>query len=175
MTKLTEKQKRFIDYYIETGNATEACRLAGYRGSNLKVVGKQNLTKLNFYIQEKMAAKDNQRIASQDEVLRYLTSVLRGEADEENIVIEAVGDYCTQARIMKKKAAVKDRNDAAKQLLKITGVTKIDREKLDIEKEKLIIMQTKSGQADTTIEDDGFLDALKGKAKEVWADDSEED
>jgi len=28
--KLTEKQKRFIDYYIQTGNASESCRMAGY-------------------------------------------------------------------------------------------------------------------------------------------------
>ena len=30
MTKLTEKQKRFADYYIETGNATQAAVKAGY-------------------------------------------------------------------------------------------------------------------------------------------------
>ena len=29
---LTEMQKRFIDYYIETANATEACKKAGYKG-----------------------------------------------------------------------------------------------------------------------------------------------
>ena len=28
--KLTEKQKRFIDYYIETANATESAKRAGY-------------------------------------------------------------------------------------------------------------------------------------------------
>ena len=32
--KLTEKQKRFIDYYIETGNASKASELAGYKGKN---------------------------------------------------------------------------------------------------------------------------------------------
>ena len=31
-SKLTEKQKRFCDFYIETGNAAEAARLAGYSG-----------------------------------------------------------------------------------------------------------------------------------------------
>lgn len=30
MGKLTEKQKRFIDFYIETGNGAEAARRAGY-------------------------------------------------------------------------------------------------------------------------------------------------
>lgn len=32
---LTEMQKRFVDYYIETANATEACKKAGYKGKIL--------------------------------------------------------------------------------------------------------------------------------------------
>lgn len=77
--KLTEKQKRFIDYYIETGNATEASRLAGYKGKNLNTVGAQNYAKLSTFIKEKLDNKSNTRIASQDEVLEYLTSVMRGK------------------------------------------------------------------------------------------------
>jgi phage terminase small subunit len=50
-----------------------------------------------------------------------------------------------------------------------------DLKKLDIEKERLILLQNKSGQSDTIIEDDGFLEALKGTASEVWSDDSQED
>lgn len=76
---LTEKQKRFIDYYIETGNATEACKKAGYKGNNLNNVGSENLAKLGKFIQEKMQQKQSSRIASQDEVLEYLTAVMRGE------------------------------------------------------------------------------------------------
>lgn len=81
--KLTEKQKRFIDYYIETGNATEACRRAGYRGDNLNKVGSENLTKLGDFIKERLEEKQNDRIASQDEVLEYLTSVMRGEEKDQ--------------------------------------------------------------------------------------------
>ena len=32
--KLTPKQSAFADYYIETGNATEAARRAGYKKPN---------------------------------------------------------------------------------------------------------------------------------------------
>lgn len=78
-SKLTEKQKRFIDYYIETGNASEACRRAKYSGNNLNTVGAQNLAKLSKYIHYKMSHKDKDRIASQDEVLEFLTRVARGE------------------------------------------------------------------------------------------------
>lgn len=40
--KLTEMQKRFIDYYIETANATESAKRAGYKGKNLNRIGSQN-------------------------------------------------------------------------------------------------------------------------------------
>lgn len=77
--KLTEKQKRFIDYYIETGNASEACRLAGYKGNNADSLGAQNLVKLSKYIKIKLESKSKDRIASQEEVLEYLTRVMRNE------------------------------------------------------------------------------------------------
>lgn len=76
---LTEKQKRFIDYYIETGNASKASEMAGYKGKNLNTVGAQNLAKLSKFIKVKLEEKENSRIASQDEVLEYLTRVMRGE------------------------------------------------------------------------------------------------
>lgn len=74
---LTEKQRRFIDYYIQTGNAAEACRLAGYRGNNSNNLGSENLAKLGRYIEAKMKAKNHERIASQDEVLEFLTKTMR--------------------------------------------------------------------------------------------------
>ena len=76
---LTEKQKRFIDYYIETCNATEAAIRAGYSKKTAKNIGCENLAKLNPFIKSKLEAKDRERIASQDEVLEFLTRVIRGE------------------------------------------------------------------------------------------------
>lgn len=76
---LTEKQKRFIDYYIETANATESAKRAGYSSKTAKSIGAENLSKLDFFITTKLKEKENQRIASQDEVLQYLTKVMRGE------------------------------------------------------------------------------------------------
>ena len=78
-TKLTEKQKRFIDYYIETANATESAKRAGYSCRTAKNIGAENLTKLNYFIQERLQQLEDNRIASQEEVLEYLTKVMRGE------------------------------------------------------------------------------------------------
>lgn len=77
--RLRERQRRWIDFYIETGNASKACELAGYKGKNLNTIGAQNLAKLSKFVKIKLEEKDNSRIASQNEVLEYLTRVMRNE------------------------------------------------------------------------------------------------
>ena len=118
MTKLTEKQKRFADYYIETGNGAEAARLAGYKGKNLNRIAAENLSKLDIknYIDEKLEEMSSKRIASANEVMELLTSAARGELEEEVVVVESVGDYCSEAKIIKKQIGAKDRIKAAELL-----------------------------------------------------------
>jgi phage terminase small subunit len=55
-TKLTLKQRKWLNSYMETGNATEAARQAGYSGTDesLAVIGFENLRKLNPQITELM-------------------------------------------------------------------------------------------------------------------------
>lgn len=62
---LTEKQKRFIDYYIETGNATEVAKKAGYSRKTAKAAGYENLTKpyLKSAIDERLKALEEKRVA----------------------------------------------------------------------------------------------------------------
>ena len=82
LERLTEKQKRFIDYYVETGNATEAARRAGYKAKTEKAmqnIGSENLGKLGEFIQERLKPEEDKRIADANEVLEYLTKVMRGE------------------------------------------------------------------------------------------------
>ena len=98
--KLTERQKRFIDYYIETGNATEACRLAGYKGNNLKQIASENLSKLDEFIKVKLEAKDKERIASQDEVLEFLTRVIRGEELDQFGLDASLKDRLESAKLL---------------------------------------------------------------------------
>lgn len=118
MTKLTEKQKRFADYYIETGNGAEAARLAGYKGKNLNNIASENLAKLGIknYIDEKLEEMSSQRIASANEVMELLTSAARGELEEEVVVVEGEGDGCSTARTIKKQIGAKDRLKAAELL-----------------------------------------------------------
>lgn len=104
--KLTEKQKRFIDYYVETANATESAKRAGYSSKTAKNIGAENLTKLNYFIQERLQQLENDRIASADEVLKYFTSVMRGEEKDQ----------------FELDASLKDRNFAAKCLAQRYGL-----------------------------------------------------
>lgn len=102
-SKLTEKQKRFIDYYIETANATESARRAGYSEKTARNIGAENLTKLNFFIQEKLEEKENNRIASQDEVLEYLTKVMRGEEKDQFGLDASLQDRTKCAELLGKR------------------------------------------------------------------------
>lgn len=81
--RMTPKQKAFADYYIECGNATEAARKAGYKQPHVQ--GSQNLEKLSVstYIENRLKQIESDRIATADEVLRYLTSVMRGETKDQ--------------------------------------------------------------------------------------------
>jgi len=136
VVKLTEKQKRFCDYFIELGNATEAYKKAGYAASNANIAGvegKKLLSnpKLKTYIDNLIAKKDSKRIATQDEVLRYLTTVMRGELTDENIVTENIGDFMSEARIIETKVKPKDRNKAAEMLSKRYGLDKPIEKEID--------------------------------------------
>lgn len=116
--KLTNRQKAFADYYIELGNATEAARRAGYKGKNVNKIASENLAKLDIkqYIDERMALIESERIAKAEEVLQYLTRVLRGEETEQVVVVESTGDFMSEARLIDKELSAKDKLKAAELL-----------------------------------------------------------
>lgn len=97
MGKMTPKQKRFCDEYLIDLNATQAAIRAGYSKKTANVIGMENLTKpyLKEYIENRMAEKESELIAGQDEVLRYLTAVMRGEDKEERLTTNALGEVET--------------------------------------------------------------------------------
>ena len=101
--KLTEKQKRFIDYYIETANATESAKRAGYSSKTAKKIGAENLNKLNNFIQERLQQLENNRIASQEEVLQYLTKVMRGEEKDQFGLDASLQDRTKCAELLGKR------------------------------------------------------------------------
>jgi len=113
--KLTEKQKRFADEYIKSGNATQAAIKAGYSKKTAKIVASQNLTKLNVksYIDDRMKVIEDNRIMTAKEAVEFLTSVVRGDVKETVVIGTPVG-----AEEVEKEADVKTRISAVKELLK---------------------------------------------------------
>ncbi|HAT4348519.1 terminase small subunit [Clostridium perfringens] len=116
--KLSPKQKAFAEYYIETGNATESAIKAGYSKKTARVIGQENLLKpaLKSYIDEKMKELESKRIAKAEEVLEYLTRVLRGEETEQVVVTENIGDFMSEAKVVDKELSAKDKIKAAELL-----------------------------------------------------------
>ena len=83
--KLTKKQKDFCEYYLQTGNAAEAARKAGYSAKTARVIGPENLSKPDVleYIESRRAEMDKRLIADTDEVLKFYSSVMRGEVKDQ--------------------------------------------------------------------------------------------
>ena len=77
------------------------------------------------YIDERIAEKQSQLIATQDEVLQYLTSVLRGEQKEQTLKMAGVGFQ----EVEEINISTKDRLKAAELLGKAYGAF---RDKVDV-------------------------------------------
>lgn len=123
--KLTEKQKRLIDFFIELGDYTKAARKAGYSEASAKDAPKwfnpresQYKPYLKQALDTRLKEFENSRIAMADEVLKFLTSSMRGEIKEEKVVTEGDGLGYSKTRIVETAPSVRDRIEAAKSLLK---------------------------------------------------------
>lgn len=89
---MTPRQQKFCDEYLISGNATEAAIKAGYSRKTAKQTGSENLSKpdLRAYIDEQLAKIHSAKIADAEEVMKYLTSVMRGKHTEQ--VLKLVGE-----------------------------------------------------------------------------------
>ena len=88
MAKMTAKQQRFCDEYLIDLNATQAAIRSGYSEKTARAIGNENLTKpdIKEYIEKRMAEKKAELIADQDEVMIYLSSVMRRDLKESVVV-----------------------------------------------------------------------------------------
>ena len=79
--KLTERQRRFADLYLELGNASEAAAQAGFKRSYAQ--GAKRQPAVQAYMQQRLQDARQRHIASAAVVLEFLTEVMRGEIDGE--------------------------------------------------------------------------------------------
>ena len=92
MNTLTPRQQKFCDEYLISGNATDAAIKAGYSPKTAKSIGQRLLTfvDLKQYINAELEKLHSAKIADAEEVMKYLTSVMRGEHTEQ--VLKLVGE-----------------------------------------------------------------------------------
>lgn len=131
---MTKKQKRFCDEYLIDCNATQAAIRAGYSPKTAKSIGQENLTKpdIKSYIEQELEKIRDTNIADAAEVMKYLTSVLRGESLAEIVVVEGDGDGCSSARRINKAPDEREKLKAAELLGKRYSLFK-DNMTLEIE------------------------------------------
>jgi phage terminase small subunit len=147
-TNMTAKQMRFCDEYLIDLNATQAAIRAGYSKKTATVIGAENLTKpyIREYIDKRLAEKEDALVAKQDEVMKYLTSVMRREK-KENVVVTLSKETSTYVpddegkmrkqtikeeipKVIEIPARLTDANKAAELLGRAYGIYT---EKLDVE------------------------------------------
>lgn len=103
--KLTPKQQSFADYYIQLGNAEQAAIKAGYskkyaRGNAHKLVANSCIS---TYIEERLSKIEDARIAKGEEVLQYLTKVMRGEEKDQFGLDPSLQDRTKAAELLGKR------------------------------------------------------------------------
>lgn len=82
---MTPRQKKFCEYYIQSGNAADAARKAGYSEKTARNIGQENLTKpdIKAYIRERTGSQDKKMVADANEVLEFYSAVMRGEVKDQ--------------------------------------------------------------------------------------------
>jgi|SRR5690625_2323222 len=96
MSKLTEKQRRFADEYVRTGNITQSYLNAYHNVKNENTAsanGSRLLgnAKVKAYIDNRLEELRKDSIAEQDEILQLLTSVARGDVQASTLIGEGGG------------------------------------------------------------------------------------
>lgn len=82
--KLTEKQQKFVDFYLTSGNADESARKAGYSTNTAR--GHAHKLLQNVAVKKAIEKRNNmfeaERIADMEEVKQYWTNVLRDNEED---------------------------------------------------------------------------------------------
>jgi len=111
---LNEKQKLFFKEYLIDSNATQAAIRAGYSKKTAYSQGQRLLKNVDGQrlLQEMMQQRDRELVADQDEVLKYLTEVLRGKSVAHVLARDEIG----ADRVIQKPPDEKERLKAAELL-----------------------------------------------------------
>lgn len=163
--KLTEKQKKFADFYIKLGNATQAALDAGYAKRSAQQIGAENLLKpvIKTYIDERMEKLASERIMSAQEILERLSLIASAEITETVVVANSEGysevekppDFKVQIQAMKELLKRYPGNDKLleQQLRKLTA-------EADTAESKAKILENAADKLEGNVKNNELLQAL---------------
>lgn len=120
MAKLTKKQQRFCDEYLIDCNATQAAIRAGYSVKTANEQGAKLIKnkRISEQIEKQLELLHSEKMADVQEVMEYLTAVMRGECTEQ--VLRLVGNGVQEIAFI--QTAAKDRIRAAELIGKDYGM-----------------------------------------------------
>ena len=124
MRKLSGKQKRFINEYLIDTNATQAAIRAGYSQKSARYAARDLLARqqIKNEIQDRLAILDKAKVCTIQEVMEYLTAVMRGETTSTVIMVVGRGGGVTEAQYIEKPPSMVERLRAAELLGKRYGL-----------------------------------------------------
>lgn len=78
------RQQKFCDYYLQSCNATDAAKKAGYSERTAYSIGEENLKKpeIKKYLAEHGKKAHKERIATAEEILEFLSDTMRDNGTE---------------------------------------------------------------------------------------------
>lgn len=109
---LNQKQVRFVQEYMKTNNITQSAIKAGYSAKTATVQGSRLLTlvKVKDYVNAINERLESEKIADIQEVMEYLTAVMRGEVKDQFDMEVSVQDRTRAAGELAKRLDVKAKN-----------------------------------------------------------------
>lgn len=124
VTGLTKKQDRFVKEYLVDLNATQAAIRAGYSPKTARQAGSRMLMNVDIKkaIDDQLKAMDDKTIATAEEVMKYLSSVMRGQSTAEVVMVEGNGDGFSNVVHVQKAPDERERLKAAELLGKRYGI-----------------------------------------------------
>lgn len=116
--EMNEKQKRFVDEYIIHANVYRAAINAGYSENYARTNASKLLAKdsIKDYKDKRLEEMKNKRTADAQEVIEYLTAVMRGEQSDEELILVPNGDFMSEVERHERRSDTTQRTKAAELL-----------------------------------------------------------
>lgn len=132
-TGLNARQQKFVDEFCKSGNAMQSAKKAGYAENTAASCACRLLENPNIHaaIATRMEEARTKNVADTTEILEYLTSVMRGQHEDEVVMNIGKGNGITAAEKVAAKVGAKERLKAAEMLAKVNGLF-LNRQEIDI-------------------------------------------